>query len=175
MNDEVYGRVRVVPSRFSDKTLQLSHTSGDPDVIGRLVLRLADWYLAWAPGGKLGHIVSSAYILTFWARVISVLPATFAAGFKRLLAATLAFSTEGVTPDIPASVQDSRLGLADRYKSLITSVCYEHIEKHVVETCAGKSDEPMLSWLREWMAGKVMLRCYHMLGAQRPVSGSPFS
>jgi hypothetical protein len=26
--------------------------SGDPDVIGGLVLRLADWYLAWAPGGE---------------------------------------------------------------------------------------------------------------------------
>jgi hypothetical protein len=26
--------------------------SGDPDVIGRLVLLLADWYFAWAPGGE---------------------------------------------------------------------------------------------------------------------------
>ena len=32
--------------------LQLSQASGDPDVIGRLVLRLADWYFAWAPGGE---------------------------------------------------------------------------------------------------------------------------
>lgn len=112
---------------------------------------------------RLGHTISSAYIVTFQTHVFSVLPATFAAGFKKLLAATLALSTEGVTPDIPASVQDSRLwpsfellGLADRYESLIASVCYEHIEKHVVETCAGKWDEPMLSRLREWMAEKVV-------------------
>jgi anaphase-promoting complex subunit 2 len=26
--------------------------SEDPDVIGQLVLRLADWYFAWAPGGE---------------------------------------------------------------------------------------------------------------------------
>jgi hypothetical protein len=112
---------------------------------------------------RLGHTISSAYIVTFQTHVFSILPATFAAGFKRLLAATLALSTEGITPDIPASVQDSRLwpsfellGLADRYESLIASVCYEHIEKHVVETCAGKWDEPMLSRLREWMAEKVV-------------------
>ncbi|KAI9465102.1 ubiquitin-protein ligase [Lactarius psammicola] len=129
--------------------------SEDPDVIGRLVLRLADWYFAWAPGGELGHTISSAYIVNFQTHVFS--------GFKRLLAATLALFTEGVTPDVPASVQDSRLwpsfellGLADRYESLIASVCYEHIETHVLETCAGKWNEPMLSQLREWMAEKVV-------------------
>ena len=112
---------------------------------------------------RLGHTISSAYIVNFQTHVFSVLPANFAAGFKRLLAATLALSTEGATPDVPASVQDSRLwpsfellGLADRYESLIASVCYEHIETHVVETCAGKWDEPMLSQLREWMAEKVV-------------------
>jgi hypothetical protein len=26
--------------------------SGDPDVISQLVLLLADWYFAWAPGGE---------------------------------------------------------------------------------------------------------------------------
>jgi anaphase-promoting complex subunit 2 len=31
---------------------QPPQTSGDPDVIGRLVLLLADWYFAWAPGGE---------------------------------------------------------------------------------------------------------------------------
>jgi hypothetical protein len=112
---------------------------------------------------RLGHTISSAYIVNFQTHVFSVLPATFAGGFKRVLAATLALSTEGVTPDVPKSVQDLRLwpsfellGLADRYESLIASVCYEHIEMHVVETCAGKWDEPMLSQLREWMAEKVV-------------------
>jgi anaphase-promoting complex subunit 2 len=60
-------------------------------------------------------------------------------------------------------VQDSKLwpsfeilGLADRYESLIASVCYEHIEAHVLETCTGKWDGPMLVKLREWMADKVV-------------------
>ncbi|KAH9953328.1 ubiquitin-protein ligase [Russula dissimulans] len=137
--------------------------SGDPDVIGRLVLRLADWYFAWAPCGELGHTISSAYIVNFQTPLFSALPATFAGGFKKLLAATLALFTEGPTPDLPSSVRDSRLwpsfellGLADRYEALIASVCYEHIEAHVLETCAGKWDEPMLNRLREWMADKVV-------------------
>jgi len=64
---------------------------------------------------------------------------------------------------MPSSVRDSKLwpsfellGLADRYEALIASVCYEHIEAHVLETCAGKWDEPMLNRLREWMANKVV-------------------
>ncbi|KAH9992043.1 ubiquitin-protein ligase [Russula vinacea] len=137
--------------------------SGDPDVIGRLVLLLAEWYFAWAPGGELGHTISSAYIVHFHTHLFSVLPATFAGGFKKLLAATLAFFTEGAAPSIPASVQDSKLwpafellGLADRYESLIASVCYEHIEAHVLEMAAGKWDEPVLVRLREWMADKVV-------------------
>ena len=112
---------------------------------------------------RLGHTISSAYIVNFQTHLFSVLPATFAGGFKKLLGATLALFTQGPTPDIPASVQDSKLwpsfellGLADRYESLIASVCYEHIEAHVLETCAGKWDESMLSKLREWMADKVV-------------------
>src|SRR6266403_2062871 len=91
---------------------------------------------------RLGHTISSAYIVNFHTHLFSVLPATFPGGFKKLLAATLAFFTEGAAPNIPASVQDSKLwpsfeilGLADRYESLIASVCYEHIEAHVLETC----------------------------------------
>ena len=83
---------------------------------------------------RLGHTMSSAYIANIQTHILSILPATFAVGFKRLLAATLALSTEGGTPDVPASVQDSRLwpsfellGLADHYESLIASVFYEHI------------------------------------------------
>ena len=112
---------------------------------------------------RLGHTISSAYIVHFHTHLFSVLPATFAGGFKKLLAATLGFFTEGAAPSIPASVQDSKLwpafellGLADRYESLIASVCYEHIEAHVLEMAAGKWDEPVLVRLREWMADKVV-------------------
>ena len=48
------------------------------------------------------------------------------------------------------------LGLVDRYESLIASVCYEHIENHVLSTCQGRWDEPMLTILRDWMADKVV-------------------
>jgi anaphase-promoting complex subunit 2 len=158
----------------STEGLSLLQASGDPDVIGRLVLLLADWYFAWAPGGeyvsssanstlsirldlspsRLGHTISSAYIVNFQTHLFSVLPANFAGGFKKLLAATLAFFTEGATPDIPMSAQDAKLwpsfellGLADRY---------EYIEAHVLGMSAGKWDEPVLVKLREWMADKVV-------------------
>ena len=48
------------------------------------------------------------------------------------------------------------LGLLDRYESLISSVCYERIETHVLESCAGKWEEPMLVQLRNWMADKIV-------------------
>ena len=185
---EIHGRVRgmsraLASSGAFNRGLSLLQASGDPDVIGRLVLLLADWYFAWAPGGeyvsssahstlsirldlspsRLGHTISSAYIVNFQTHLFSVLPATFAGGFKKLLAATLAFFTEGATPNIPASAQDAKLwpsfellGLADRYESLIASVCYEHIEAHVLEMSAGKWDESVLVRLREWMADKVV-------------------
>jgi hypothetical protein len=45
--------VRYIPPFFTcQQELRLSQASGDPDVIGRLVLLLADWYFAWAPGGE---------------------------------------------------------------------------------------------------------------------------
>jgi anaphase-promoting complex subunit 2 len=43
----------------STEGLSLLQASGDPDVIGRLVLLLADWYFAWAPGGE--YVLSSAH------------------------------------------------------------------------------------------------------------------
>jgi anaphase-promoting complex subunit 2 len=48
------------------------------------------------------------------------------------------------------------LGLIERYESLIASVGYEHIEAHVLNTCKGKWDEPMLGQLREWMTNKMV-------------------
>ncbi|KAI0269951.1 ubiquitin-protein ligase [Gloeopeniophorella convolvens] len=138
--------------------------TGDADVIGRLVLRLAEWYLAWAPGGELGHTISSAYTVAFQTHVFSVLPPAFARGFQRLLAATLALAT-GADPDGrgPPSARDAQLwpafellGLADRYEALVAGVCYAHIEAHVREACARCWDAPMLAALREWMAEKVV-------------------
>ena len=52
---EVYGGVRgTLRTPFSTRQQErrLLQASGDPDVIGRLVLLLASWYFAWAPGGE---------------------------------------------------------------------------------------------------------------------------
>ncbi|KAI0322405.1 ubiquitin-protein ligase [Amylostereum chailletii] len=137
--------------------------NGDPEIIAQLVFRLYQWYTAWAPGGELGHTISSAYVVHFQTHVFSVLPPTFAGGFKKLIAATLAVFTETTPEPIGPTIRDSKiwncfelLGLTERYESLIASVCYEHIEEHVVSTCAMKWDEPMLAKLREWMADKVV-------------------
>jgi anaphase-promoting complex subunit 2 len=48
------------------------------------------------------------------------------------------------------------LGLVERYESLILSVCYEHIENYVVETCKGVWDRHVLIEMREWMAREVV-------------------
>ncbi|TFY75769.1 hypothetical protein EWM64_g8243 [Hericium alpestre] len=140
--------------------------SGNPDVIGHLVLRVAEWYRTWAPGGdpaRLGHTITSTYNVNFRTHVFSVLPPTFAGGFKKMIKATLVQMTDPSSQDTPPSVDDPNLwpsfellGLVDRYESLIASVCYEHIESHVNESCEGKWDEPMLGKLREWMADKVV-------------------
>lgn len=112
---------------------------------------------------RLGQTITSAYTVSFQTHISSTLPPTFAGGFKRLIAATLTALTDPESPNIPPSVHHEKLwysfellGLVDRYESLVASVCYEHIEKHVMETCAGKWDEPMLSKLRGWMAEKVV-------------------
>ena len=46
--------VSYAPPLFFTRQQELRspQASGDPDVIGRLVLLLADWYFAWAPGGE---------------------------------------------------------------------------------------------------------------------------
>ncbi|OBZ71191.1 Anaphase-promoting complex subunit 2 [Grifola frondosa] len=148
--------------------------TGDPQYIASLVYRLVEWFQAWSPIPELGYTVISAYKLAFQTHVFSVLPPSFSSGFKDLIASTFTLSystsppswtmgpsssevkTPPVRPDIPLWTAYDTLGLLDRYESLISSVCYEHIEAHVLETCTGKWGEPMLAPLREWMADKVV-------------------
>ncbi|KAI0032569.1 ubiquitin-protein ligase [Vararia minispora EC-137] len=137
--------------------------SNDPGIIAKLTLRLCEWYAAWAPLVELGQTISAAYVAHFQTHVFSVLPPTFAGGFKALISATLAAFTDPESVPDAALVQDPNLwqcfetlGLTERYEALISSVCYEHIENHVTGMCAGKWDEQMLSKLREWMADKVV-------------------
>jgi anaphase-promoting complex subunit 2 len=48
------------------------------------------------------------------------------------------------------------LGMLERYESLISSVCYEAIEKHVWDKCAKSWAEPELANLREWMTDCIV-------------------
>ena len=48
------------------------------------------------------------------------------------------------------------LGMLERYESLISSVCYEAIEKHVWNKCAKSWVEPELANLREWMTDCIV-------------------
>lgn len=59
-------------------------------------------------------------------------------------------------PDHNLWVAFEELGLIERYESLILSVCYEHIERHVVEACKGVWDRPVLKEMRDWMAMEVV-------------------
>ncbi|OSX59891.1 hypothetical protein POSPLADRAFT_1149567 [Postia placenta MAD-698-R-SB12] len=64
--------------------------------------------------------------------------------------------TQPMRYDLPLWTAFEHLGLLDRYESLISSVCYEHIETHILETCAEKWGTPMLNQLREWMTNKIV-------------------
>lgn len=128
---------------------------------------------------RLGYTILSAYTLAFQTHVFSVLPPSFSRGFKALIASTFTLDHTSSpppwiisTPPSPTSSSDSQqppsradlplwfafeqLGLLDRYESLISSVCYEYIEEHVVESCKGRWDEPMLKSLREWMTETIV-------------------
>jgi anaphase-promoting complex subunit 2 len=106
----------------------------------------------------LGHTIRDAYTLTFQTHLFSILPPSFARGFKALCASTLpSASTDFVIdarPHMWAAFE--ALGLFDRYEALIASVVYQHIESHVVKTCAGQWAEPVLPNLRDWMSKKVV-------------------
>ncbi|KAF7986975.1 hypothetical protein HWV62_33 [Athelia sp. TMB] len=132
----------------------------DPETILQLVMRLVEWYNAWAPIPELGNTIRDAYTLTFQTHLFSVLPPAFTRGFKALCASTLPL-TSSENDTIPEAnprmwAAFETLGLFDRYEALIASVVYQHIEAYVVETCANKWDEPVLPGLRDWMGKKII-------------------
>lgn len=123
---------------------------------------------------RLGPTLLGAYTLAFQTHIYSTFPPSFSYGFKALIASTFSLvnascpppwplppelqpqSSTPARPDLPLWTACEALGLLDRYESLIASVCYEHIETHVNETCAKKWDEAMLGRLRDWMAEKIV-------------------
>ena len=109
---------------------------------------------------SLGNTCLSAYTLKFQTNLFSVLPFTFPPAFKALCASTLPSSDSDAKIDIISSEQfwnaAELLGLMDRYDSIIASVGYEHIEAHVLLTCAGQWAKPVLADLKNWMADKMI-------------------
>jgi anaphase-promoting complex subunit 2 len=108
---------------------------------------------------RLGATITSAYTLSFQTQLLSILPPTFAGGFKALCASTLPPSQAHATNvyiEPPIWVALETLGLIDRYDSLIASVGYEYIEANVLSTCAGKWSEPMLSQIRDWLTNTIV-------------------
>ncbi|PCH40122.1 ubiquitin-protein ligase [Wolfiporia cocos MD-104 SS10] len=148
--------------------------TADPQYISQLVFRLCEWYSAWCPIPELGQTILHAYMLNFQTHVFSVLPPSFSNGFKDLVSRTFDISRSSTpppwlnvpsvfqTPDNPSRADYAlwaafeQLGLLERYESLISSVCYEYIESHILETCTGKWDEQMLKPLRDWMTDNIV-------------------
>jgi len=54
------------------------------------------------------------------------------------------------------------LGLIDRYENVLASVGYEFIEEHVLATCKGRWEKPMLEELRTWMSENVVPWMLHV-------------
>ncbi|KAF8723226.1 hypothetical protein AX14_009377 [Amanita brunnescens Koide BX004] len=134
--------------------------TSEPAVINQLLIRLLEWYKAWAPPSDLGSTCLSAYTLKFQTNLFSILPSTFPPAFKALCASTLPSSDSDAKIDITSSEQfwnaAEMLGLMDRYDSIIASVGYEHIEAHVLSACAGQWAKPVLADLKNWMADKMI-------------------
>lgn len=120
----------------------------------------------------MGSTVMSAFTCTYQTHVYSVLPPQFSNGFKELIAFTFQLISPEAAPGwltrlFPATDDSPRpdstmwmtfeeLGLIERYESLILSVCYEHIEDHILKTCAKAWDEPMLQPMRDWMSNEIV-------------------
>lgn len=114
---------------------------------------------------RLGTTIYSAYTLSFQTHLFSIVPPSFARGFKALVASTLSTSSTAITPGSSSETDDPNgpiwqafetLGLIDRYETIIATVGYEFIEQHVLETCTGEWSRPMLGELRDWMSDKVV-------------------
>ncbi|KAK2463769.1 hypothetical protein APHAL10511_004207 [Amanita phalloides] len=134
--------------------------TSEPAIINQLLMRVLEWFRAWAPPADLGNTYLSAYKLNFHTNLFAALPSTFPPAFKSLCASTLPSSDPDTHIDIAASQQfwnaSEMLGLMDRYDSIIASVGYEHIEAHVLSVCAGQWEKPILGDLKNWMADKMI-------------------
>ena len=123
---------------------------------------------------SLGNTIQHTYTEAFRTHVFSALPASFTRGFKALIASTFDLAHTATPPEwlvrlfpLPPDGQFARadallwaafdrLGMQERYESLISGVCYEYIETHILETCEKEWDQPMLATTREWMIDNIV-------------------
>lgn len=121
---------------------------------------------------RLGPTILAQFTTTFQTHVFSVLPGSFSQGFKSLVATTLNPEYSSKPPvwvaglfksndsslrwDQPLWIAFEQLGMLERYESLISSVCYEHIESHILETCTKVWDKESLSEMRAWMTNQIV-------------------
>ncbi|KAI0801938.1 hypothetical protein BC629DRAFT_1284384 [Irpex lacteus] len=147
--------------------------TSDPLYIAGCISRLVLWHKAWAPFPELGPTVVNAFTNTFQTHVFSVLPRSFSQGFKSLVSATLnpeyaseppawmktLFPQTGSPPerwDKPLWQAFEQLGMTERYESLIASVCYEHVEAHIMDTYSKVWDKECLTEARDWMSKHIL-------------------
>lgn len=121
---------------------------------------------------RMGPTVMGTFTITYQTHVFSILPPEFSKGFKELIAYTFELTSPETCPDwlkrlFPSQGRSPRpdlglwmafdeLGLTERYESLILSVCYEHIEAHIKETCSKVWDQQMLQPMRNWMSDVII-------------------
>ncbi|THH01918.1 hypothetical protein EW026_g872 [Hermanssonia centrifuga] len=171
--DDMRQELHLITDDVEEFMAQYEATS-DPLYVGQMVARLLEWYKAWAPIPELGGTLSKSYTEAFRTHVFSILPPSFSAGFKALVAVTFNLTqdpsasgwmlnlfpppTQGPysRADVPLWNAFEQLGMQERYETLISSVCYEYIENHILETCAKEWDRPMLYILREWMTNRIV-------------------
>lgn len=123
---------------------------------------------------RLGTTIQQSYTEAYRTHIYAALPNTFPRGFKALIAITFNLVHTTAVPewmnnlfpppaqgtyfraDAPLWAAFEQLGMQERYESLISSVCYEHIEAHIIETCEKEWDRPMLAVTREWMTDNIV-------------------
>ncbi len=100
---------------------------------------------------RLGVTLITTFTMEFQKHIFSSLPPSFPPAYKKLCQ-----STVGAPVDLKLWGDFERLGLLDRFESLIASVGYEQIERRVAETCPGNWNGPMLKNLRDWSSQKIV-------------------
>jgi anaphase-promoting complex subunit 2 len=99
--------------------------------------------------------VPTAYNVNFQTLLFAALPVEFSRAFQALCIDYLPpigidVVHGGTLPTKDPWEMFECLGLLERYEASVTTGAYEHIERHVLETCSRKWEEPMYEQLEKW-------------------------